>query len=316
MIKKVSIVIPAYNKAGWTTRTVESVLGQTYPNMEVIVVDDGSTDDTRDRLVRFKDRIRYVHKKNGGACSARNLGIRLATGEYIGFLDCDDMYLPRKVESSVSYLEDNPDFGFVHNPVYLIDENDRTIGVSLTRRKCPVGWISRELLLGNFICNPSVIVKKACFEKVGLFDETIFVPADWDMWLRLAEQYKAGYIGQLLSSYRIAGNYTPRNMEQAERERILVVENAFQRNPGLSLLFKNRAISNAHRRCALDYLAMENVDSARRALVLSVRKYIFNIRALFLLTLVLITGRNLSRVKRYLAVLFEDKIGFLKRLAA
>lgn len=91
-MKKVSVIIPAYNKADLTVKTVQSVLSQTYVNIEIIVVDDGSTDNTREKLSVYATKIKYFYKNNGGACSARNAGIRLANGRYIAFIDCDDLY--------------------------------------------------------------------------------------------------------------------------------------------------------------------------------------------------------------------------------
>src|ERR1051325_3457562 len=93
-LKKVSVIIPAYNKAEYTRRTVESVLAQTYPNIEIIVVDDGSKDQTSQVMAEYGDRITYIQKSNGGACSARNEGIRHAKGEFLTLLDCDDLYGP------------------------------------------------------------------------------------------------------------------------------------------------------------------------------------------------------------------------------
>ena len=108
-MKKVSVIIPAYNKADLTVKTVQSVLSQTYVNIEIIVVDDGSTDDTKEKLLVFGDKINYIYKQNGGACSARNVGINCATGEYLALIDCDDIFYPDKISKSVECLEEKPD---------------------------------------------------------------------------------------------------------------------------------------------------------------------------------------------------------------
>src|SRR5437016_5344550 len=124
-MKKVSVIIPAYNKAEYTRRTVESVLAQTYPNVEIIVVDDGSKDETSNVMAEYGSRINYILKVNGGACSARNEGIRRATGEYVTFLDCDDLFYPEKLQKCVLHLEENSQFGFVYTAVHFIDEHDK-----------------------------------------------------------------------------------------------------------------------------------------------------------------------------------------------
>jgi glycosyltransferase involved in cell wall biosynthesis len=298
-MRKVSVVIPAYNKADLTAKTVKSVLNQTYPDIEVIVVDDGSTDNTRKRLSCFGDKIRYVYKQGGGACNARNLGIRLATGDYIGFLDCDDMYLPQKMEKSVDCLDRNLDFGFVHTPVYYMDKNDTILRTCHLYKRQREGWIAKGLILGNFICNSTVVVRKSCFKKVGIFDETIFIPADWDMWLRLAEQYKAGYIHTPLTLYRISENYTLRHLDQSRREELIVAEKAIRRNSGMHPLFEDRLISNVHYRHGICYLSVNDFDKTKEELTLSVRKYIYNLKALFLLITIIIIGKKFKLIKKY-----------------
>jgi len=298
MMKKVSIVIPAYNKAEWTVRAVESVLGQTYPDIEIIVVDDGSMDDTPGRLSRFGNKIRYVPKANGGACSARNLGIRLATGEYIGFLDCDDMYLPQKVERSVDCLERNPRFGFVHTPVYYIDDNDTVLRACRLYRRRRQGWIAKDLVRGNFICNSTPLVRKICFEKSGLFDESIFIPADWDMWLRLAEQYETGYIGTPLTLYRISNNYIVNHLEQSIAEESMVVEKAVSRNPRPYLHIKDKLLSNVHYRHAICYLSVNDTDRSRKEIEQSMRKYRLNPKTMFLFIATAVLGNRMKSLRQ------------------
>ncbi|MFC1511428.1 glycosyltransferase family 2 protein [Candidatus Margulisiibacteriota bacterium] len=173
---EVSVIIPAYNYADFTVQAVESVLAQTYKNFELIVVDDGSTDGTGDALKRFGDRIRYMYKQNGGVSSARNLGIRLAKGKYIAFLDCDDLWLPNKLEESLKGFGDK-EVGLVHTDTYHMDAQ----GQDLFVQKSPgfSGMVAERLLISGFISNPTVMVEKKCFDSVGLFDKKLFY-ADYD----------------------------------------------------------------------------------------------------------------------------------------
>lgn len=295
-MKKVSVVIPAYNKADLTIKTVESVLAQSYPNIEVIVVDDGSTDSTKEKLTPYKDKIRYVYKDNGGACSARNLGLQLAIGEYIAFLDCDDLYLPRKIESSVDYLEKNSDFGFVHTAAYFIDDDDRALRTFSNRMSRRIGWIAKALLLRNFICSSTVVARKLCFEKVGFFDESIFTPADWDMWMRIAEHYKAGYIDKPLTKYRVSDSYILKHIELWKKEELIVLEKAFKRNPKLDKHLKNIVASNTFCRCAVSYLLTGDFQEAKSELVLALTRNKFNLRAMLLYTVLNISPKNLQRL--------------------
>lgn len=294
-MKKVSVVIPAYNKAKDTVGVVESVLNQTYKNIEIIVVDDGSSDNTRQLLCDYSDRIRYIYKDNGGACSARNVGIRLASGEYIGLLDCDDLYLPEKIELSVKFLEEHRDFGFVHSAAYFIDENDnilRKFSHRLSRRRR--GSMAKDLLFRDFICNSTVVVRKSCFAKVGLFDEEIFTPGDWDMWLRLAENYKAGYIDRPLVSYRVSSSYNFNHVGQVRREELVVLKKSFARNKELSLDFKNKAVSNLYYRCALSYILVGNFQKAKEELSLAIDKNKFNLILRALLVYCILAPKNLQ----------------------
>lgn len=308
-MKKVSIVIPAYNKAALTVKTVESALKQTYKNIEVIVVDDGSTDNTQQLLYPYisSNRIKYFHKENGGACSARNVGIKLSTGDYIALIDCDDIYLPEKIELSINYLENNPDFGFVYTRAYFIDEQDSILREYPNRKIIHSGWIAKQLLLRNFIPNSTVVVRKKYFEKTGLFDESVFIPADWDMWLRLSENYKSGYINLPLTRYRISSNYTLNNLEQSEREEAVILEKAFKRNPGININFKNRIVSNMYLRSAINYLLTQDFNSAKDRFILSIRKNNFNIRAILLFIYFLIKKDYLRRwlLKKYFLKTFR-----------
>ena len=310
-MKKVSVVIPAHNKAELTVRTVESVLSQTYPSIEVIVVDDGSTDNTGERLSSFGNKIRYVYKENGGACSARNLGISLAIGEYIGLLDCDDIYCPEKIERSVAYLERDPEVGFVHTGVDFIDKKDNISPAYFPHKDRRMGWMAKRLLLNNLISNSTVVVRKSCFEKVGFFDETIFIPADWDMWMRLAEQHKVGYINTPLTLYNIADDYSINHLEQSKREQLIVLEKAFRRNPGLRPHFKNRSISNVYYRHGISHLFTADFDKAKEELTFAIKKWVFNLRALFPLAAIMLFGENLGSALRQLKPFWAIKRKFL-----
>jgi glycosyltransferase involved in cell wall biosynthesis len=248
-MKKVSVIIPAYNKAEYTRRTVESVLAQTYPHIEIIVVDDGSKDQTPSVMAGYGNRIEYIYKANEGACSARNEGIRRATGEYVAFLDCDDLYCVNKIQRCVEYLEKNMQFGFVYTAAYFIDEYDEIVG-RYDNPHSSKGWITSKLILDNFICNSTVLVKKCILQKEGLFDEKIFTPADWDMWLRLSEISQAGYIPEPLTKYRVVDNFVFNRLQQARQEDAYVLEKFFKNHSTQGIL-KKRAFSNFYLRFAL-----------------------------------------------------------------
>ncbi len=278
----VSIVIPAYNKADWTIKTVESVLAQTYPQIEIIVVDDGSTDDTPRAMERFAGRIRYVRKANGGACSARNLGIKEGKGEFVGFLDCDDLYLPQKVEESVCFLKQNPLVGMVHTAAYFIDEQDQVTGRYSHPKSRTAGWIAKRLAGGNYICNSTVLLRRECLDKTGLFDESIFSPADWDLWLRVAEQYPIGYIDQPLTQYRVCGNYIFKHVEEAREEELQVLNNFFSRNAQYGVYLKRDAFSALHLRYAQCFFIKNNREEMKKEFFNALQVNPWNMKALAL----------------------------------
>ncbi len=274
----VSVIIPAYNKAEYTSRAVESVLNQTYQPLEIIVVDDGSTDHTADVLSVFSPKIKYIRKTNGGACSARNEGIRASTGKYIAFLDCDDLYDPLKIKLSVDHLEENPSLGFVHTAAEFIDESDHAVGFyDHSHSRC--GVVTPEsLLLGNHVCNSTVVVRQEVLKKAGFFDETIFTPGDWDMWIRFALVSPGGYISQPLTKYRVIDNYVFNRLEQALREELYVIQKCFSGN-SLSAGLRRRVLSNYHLRFALCYFIKDQKNLYWENVRLALKYYLFNFKA-------------------------------------
>jgi glycosyltransferase involved in cell wall biosynthesis len=271
MKPKVSVIIPAYNKAELTRRTIDSVLRQTYQNIEIIVIDDGSMDTTPQTMALYGDKITYVRKLNGGACSARNEGFRRSSGEYIAWLDCDDLYLPDKIELSVRYLEHHPAAGFVHTAAYFIDINDRVVGLYSHPKSHFQSAVLKRLIMKNFICNSTVMARRSCVEAAGYFDESIFIPADWDMWLRLAEKATVGYMDASLTMYRVTDNYTFNRLEKAQEEEKTVINHFFTRNPRLVGL-KALAMANWNIRFAQCYLLKANYTRFRQELITALKR--------------------------------------------
>lgn len=207
--KLVSVVIPTYNYARFVTGAVESALAQTYPDREVIVVDDGSTDDTRDRLAPFEGRIRYVHQENRGLSAARNTGIHAARGALIALLDSDDLWHPEKLAVQVRYLREHPEVALVaseHLDIHASDaggvdwplvEESRTIGARAISFE--------ELVIGSRFGPTGVVARRWCFDEVGLFDETLRSAEDLDMWIRIARRFPVAKLEFPLWAYRHHG---------------------------------------------------------------------------------------------------------------
>ena len=222
----VSIVIPAYNAASTLRGTIVSVLEQTYPDFELIVIDDGSTDDTARIIHEFGDeRIVYIHELNQERATARNNGIARAKGKYIAFVDADDLWLPKKLDQQVSLLEANQGLGLVYCDVFHFDDlTGKDLFLFSKIRKLYRGKIGLHLLLKNcFIQSPTAVVPKVIFDRVGLFDPRLVPTEDWDMWLRIAALYPIDYVDRPLARYRLHkdvtswSNPTPRLYESTCR---------------------------------------------------------------------------------------------------
>ena len=274
MSQLVSVIIPAYNQGHFLAEAVDSVLAQTYADVEVIVVDDGSTDNTAEVAQAYQDpRVRYVYKENGGLSSARNEGLRHAQGDFISYLDSDDCFLPEKLTILLGALADTPELGFVAGQAIPVDEHGNHVG---KRFETPLPSDLRELLLGNPLHVGSVLVRRTWQDQVGFFDETLRSYEDWDMWLRLAQ---AGcqmlYVAKPVSLYRFHTAQMTRDGRQMTTATFAVLDKLFA-DPDLPadwLALKDAAYSQAYlRKTAQAYRIRDyetGQDSLRQAVVLN-----------------------------------------------
>lgn len=237
---RVSIVIPAYNAAAYLPAALASALAQTHDDCEIIVVDDGSDDDTPAVLAPFGDRIRTVRRdESGGASSARNEGIRAATGEYVAFLDSDDVHLPDKIRHAAGFLDDQPSVGMVFTDFILADESGRWRGIrlqpggetfrALDKREVGKGrFLVRGdvafdgLLLENFVGTSSVVCRKDLLLELGGFDESLSVVEDRDLWLRIASRCDLGYLDRVDHVYTVRTGGISKRRADVARARIEV----------------------------------------------------------------------------------------------
>ncbi len=186
MTPRVSIIIPAYNRANMILTALKSVLAQTYPDWEAIVVDDGSSDNTREVVAGVKDaRVRYIYQENKGLPGARNAGIRASSGEYVAFLDSDDAFLPEKLALQVPVLDANPDLCLVAGGFIEVDMNMRPLHEIRPWVKNPTLDLLDWVRTCSF-CVGSPLVRRGWLERAGLFDENMRYVEDWDLWLRMA----------------------------------------------------------------------------------------------------------------------------------
>ena len=202
---KVSVIIPCFNSQNTIREAVDSVLAQTMQDFELIIVDDGSTDHSKQILSEYGDQVNYLYRENGGQSAARNSGIRAAGGEYLAFLDADDLWLPEKLEKQIRNMEEKKVMWSYCDCLYFRDSDQSSRGKhSQLFFPSKEGWIAKSLLLGNCIASPTPVIKREVFNSCGLFDESpIFrIGEDWDMWLRIAVKYPVGYLSEVLARHR------------------------------------------------------------------------------------------------------------------
>jgi glycosyltransferase involved in cell wall biosynthesis len=182
---KASVIIPAFNRGEYLSRAIDSVLHQTFPSAEIIVIDDGSTDDTPLILEGYGNRIISVRQNNEGVSRARNRGVELATGEYLVFLDADDMLLPNKLDDQAVFLDDRPALGYVHSGWHIINGQDTVVDTIEPWHSMPEldleGW-----LLWHPVFMGAAMFRRHWIEKVGGFDPMLMQAEDTDFFLRLA----------------------------------------------------------------------------------------------------------------------------------
>ncbi len=213
----VSVVIPTYNMRIFVGEAINSVLRQTYQDFEIVVVDDGSTDGTRELVSHFQSdkRVRYVYQDNRGLAGARNRGIRESHGQTIAFLDADDLWLPAKLEKQMQTLGTNPDVDVVYCAFRPIDTAGNVLFLNYDLRIIRPS-LYEELMYRNVIAGSgsSVLVRAKCFAEVGLFDENLLACEDLDMWRRLALAHKFSFLDDVLVYIRLHRSNMQQNTER------------------------------------------------------------------------------------------------------
>ncbi|MBT1070840.1 glycosyltransferase family 2 protein [Pelotalea chapellei] len=218
---RVSVITPTFNCASFIERALQSVVDQTYSDLEIIVVDDGSTDETAALLERWKGKVTYLSQSNAGPSAARNLGISRSNGEFIAYLDADDMWCPGKLEQQVAFLDLHPECGLVHSDLYIIDEQDNPIQPNwyqLRQNAAVSGHCLKALLKGCAIQVPTVLERRSCHDRSGGFDTRFHQSEDYLHWIRAAlNGYAVGYIPEPLAMYRWrSGSLSKNHVEMTE----------------------------------------------------------------------------------------------------
>lgn len=263
----VSVIIPNFNYARYLPVAIDSVLAQTYPKFEIIVIDDGSSDDSEAVLQSYGDRVRWVSQQNQGVSAARNLGVQETRGELLAFLDADDCWFPAKLEKQLQRFLDD-DVGLVHCGVEEIDSEGNHLRFSLEGQE---GWVATELLLFKRAVilggGSGQMVWRSEFEAVGGFDTSLSTSADWDFFYRLATRKRVGFIPTPLVKYRVHGTNMHTNIRAMEHDMLIGYEKAFSCNTAARSELRRRCYGNLHMMLAGSFFrAGQTTDFARHAL--------------------------------------------------
>jgi glycosyltransferase involved in cell wall biosynthesis len=270
---KISVIVPTKQRSHYLALAIQSILSQTFQDFEIIIIDaSGSGEEI---AKNFNDaRIHYIYSENDkGVSHARNIGIELATGEYIAFLDDDDVWTSSKLQKQLELMEMKPKVGLVYCGICIINSFGKTIGYIYPYR----GTVFPEILKWNCVGGCSrVLIRKSYLTKVGLFDEDLSMGEDQDLWIRLAKNYDFDYINELLSNYRVHNNRLSTNPQKSLKAlRIMYKKNSKE----LSVVANGNKIKALwHYRIGVLYCDSGYLENAKKEFKLAIRDDTHNLR--------------------------------------
>lgn len=261
-MKKISVILPVFNGEKTIVETMMSVLRQTVTDFELIVIDDGSTDQTCERVESIRDaRIHLSRFPNRGLAASRNRGLRLSEGEFFSFIDADDLWVPNKLEMQVASLESKPEFGVAYSWTSTIDESGDFI-----RAIAPVsheGNVYCQMLERCFVASGSnIMCRKDLIEKVGYYNEEFRLGSDWEFNIRLAGKCSFVLVPEYQIFYRQSPQSITSNVRNVEQYLLRVIEEAFRQAPEEVQHLKRRSLSYNYQHIADKYL--ENSQPLQR----------------------------------------------------
>ena len=269
----VAVVVPTYQYGHFVGRAIDSALAQTSPPAEVVVVDDGSTDDTADVVGRYGPPVRLIVQANQGVAAARNTGVRASTSPLVAFLDADDAWEPGKLAAQVARWTGEPDLVLVHCGVREVDADGAVTGV---RVRGAEGDVAEDLLLlrepGILGGGSGPLVPRSALDRVGGFDERLSTSADWELWLRLATTGRVGFVAEPLVRYTIHGSNMHRNLAAMEHDVLIGYEKAFAAHHERFGPLRRQALANLFMTLAASSFAAGEVAPACRYAARSLRE--------------------------------------------
>ena len=275
---EISVIIPAYNAARYIREAVESALAQQGVDQEIIVIDDGSTDETPQILESFGALIKSVHQTKAGGGAARNHAARLATGQWLAFLDADDLWLPHKLQRQLALVSD--EIGLIYSDCHNFGDTQRVDSRQSDGVDLHEGDVFEQLLLNNFITLSTVMMRKSWFDKLGGFRENFALAEDWDLWLRYAAEAPVRLCPEPLTRYRWHGGGVSKNALVMACHRATALERglALPRARHISRQLVNRARANVWE-CSAWFAAASHPRAACASYLRSLWYYPWNLRA-------------------------------------
>ncbi len=270
MKKLVSVIVPVYNRAHLVSETIQSILSQTYEPIEIILINDGSNDGSLDLLKdyesRFPKQIHVIDQANQGQIIARNNGIKAARGDYIAFLDSDDLWLEDKLERQMPLFE--PGVGLVYSGIEIIDEEGRTIRIEPADETIS-GDIHPQLLVKNRMTGGTVVVTAESLNRVGVFSTDFKAAENWDLWLRICKVYSARVVSVPLIKYRIHSNNMSGDGQLMLRAKLQIIEKHCDLDSKDAVVahYSREAYADYHYREGLNHFAEAQYQRARKEFI-------------------------------------------------
>jgi glycosyltransferase involved in cell wall biosynthesis len=272
----VDVIIPTYNSARYLPTSIESVMAQTFDDWKILLVDDGSTDDTAEVIAPYVERLgsklQYIRQKNGGVSAARNTGLRHVTAEFVALLDADDVWLPCRLAESLKCFDDRPEVGMSYGLISWIDQDGKVINTFGGNPEHAEGRIARYIYTRQVQMPTSTMMfRKACADKVGGFDESLLATEDRDLWLRMAFHYEVAVASKVISLYRTSPDSLTSSSDRMLKAQTRFIEKHYG-SPGCGFLARRFALSQIYRQRAeafgLRGEVREAVGSSLRAVAL------------------------------------------------
>ncbi len=296
----VSVVIPCYNSASTLRETLDSALGQTYGNVRIVAINDGSTDETGEILAAYGDRITVLSQRNSGQTVAKNSGIAAAEGDYIAFLDSDDLWDEAKIGRQVALMEASPETGLCYTAGHVIDGSGARLssffGAPSHRGNC-----FEALLLHNDIVASSVMVRRAALDRLGVYDPELRACENWELWTRIASEYRVDCVDEPLTFYRKHGANMSSRIGHMRDYRLRVVANNEARYAGRSARL-DRVLKLAYHRAHVSfgqvYLGQLSLGEARAELWRAIRRRPLDLRLYGWYAQAMLSAGILRRLRR------------------